>query len=84
MTQYPEAVLARELEMCFVNISLITDYDAGLEGNPDVKSVTVEEVIAVMHSNNDRVKQVIERLVPRIPGERGCGCGESLKFAVVS
>ena len=34
MTQYPEAILARELEMCYVNISLVTDYDSGLQGDP--------------------------------------------------
>ena len=40
MTQYPECYLARELEICYVNISLITDYDAGLEGYPEIKPVS--------------------------------------------
>jgi 5'-methylthioadenosine phosphorylase len=84
MTQYPEAVLARELEMCFVNISLITDYDAGLEGQPHIESVTVDEVIRVMQANNDRVREAIKLLVPRIALDRSCPCSEALKYAVVS
>ena len=39
MTQYPEAWLARELELCYATVALVTDYDAGLEGNPDVPAV---------------------------------------------
>ena len=46
MTQYPEVTLARELEICYVNISLITDYDAGLEGE-GVEPVTADEVMRV-------------------------------------
>ncbi len=84
MTQYPEVVLARELGLCYVNIALITDYDAGLEGQADVEPVTVDEVIRVMHANTDRVRQVIERLVPRIGRERTCPCGDALRNAVVS
>ena len=84
MTQYPEVALARELELCYVNISLITDYDAGLEGQPNVEPVTVEEVIHVMHENNERVRRTIELMVPRIARERTCPCADALKFAVVS
>ncbi len=42
MTQYPEAWLARELELCYANVSLVTDYDVGLEGVPGVEPVTAE------------------------------------------
>src|SRR5207302_4312130 len=55
MTQYPEVVLARELELCYVNVSLITDYDAGLEGQPGVRPVTVAEVERFFASYNERV-----------------------------
>ncbi len=47
MTQYPEAYLARELEICYMNISLITDWDVGLEDHPDIKPVTMDEVVRV-------------------------------------
>ncbi|MEI4896522.1 hypothetical protein Q8G71_35095, partial [Klebsiella pneumoniae] len=46
MTQYPEAVLAREMEICYLNVSLITDYDVGVEGE-DVEPVSHEQVIKV-------------------------------------
>ena len=47
MTQYPEVILAREQGICYANIALITDYDAGLEDNQDIKPVTEEEVLKV-------------------------------------
>jgi 5'-methylthioadenosine phosphorylase len=84
MTQYPEAVLARELELCYLNISLITDYDVGLEGMPDVAPVTVDEVIRVFGENNERVKRLIEGLIPIIPAERSCPCGSTLQGAIIS
>ncbi len=49
MTQFPEQVLARELEVCYAGISLITDYDAGLEGRADVEPVSVAGVVEVFH-----------------------------------
>src|SRR5215469_6528788 len=74
MTQYPEAILARELELCYVNISLITDYDVGLDGSPEVAPVSVAEVERFFASNNDRVRRLILELVPRLPAERTCPC----------
>jgi 5'-methylthioadenosine phosphorylase len=84
MTQYPEVALARELAMCYVNIALITDYDAGLEGQPGISPVTVEEVLRVLHDNNDRVRRVIQQLLPRIGAERTCRCAQALDTAVIS
>lgn len=81
MTQYPEAYLARELEMCYVNISLITDYDVGLEGEPGMHPVSHEEVMRVFASNNDRVKSAIGKIVAAIPNERSCNCGSALAGA---
>ncbi len=81
MTQYPEAYLARELEMCYANISLITDYDVGLVGAPGIEPVTHEAVIAVFNANNDRVRRVILEMVERMQDERTCGCGSALRGA---
>src|SRR3981081_3902454 len=64
MTQYPEAILARELELCYVNISLITDYDVGLEGMPEVAPVSVAEVEKVFAGNTDRVRRTAQAPVP--------------------
>src|SRR5262249_39830244 len=66
MTKYPEVALARELEMCYVNIALITDYAAGLEGAGGIEPVSVAEVVQVMQANNDRVRSLIRELVPRL------------------
>jgi 5'-methylthioadenosine phosphorylase len=81
MTQYPEAYLARELEMCYVNISLITDYDVGLEGQAGIEPVTHEGVIQVFQANNARVKQVIHTMIERMPDKRECACGSALQGA---
>ena len=79
MTQYPECVLARELEMCYVNISLITDYDVGVEGH--IAAVTADEVVRVFHANNARLRELLHALIPRIPLTRGCTCGRALEGA---
>jgi 5'-methylthioadenosine phosphorylase len=84
MTQYPEAVLARELEMCYVNIALITDYDAGLEGENLIRPVSVTEVVRVLNDNNERVRRLIERLLPRVHGARACPCSRALEHAIIS
>lgn len=81
MTQYPEAILARELELCYVNISLITDYDVGLEDQPDAESVSVAEVERVFASNNERVRDLILGLIPRIPADRSCPCATAMRGA---
>jgi 5'-methylthioadenosine phosphorylase len=84
MTQYPEVVLARELQLCYVNIALITDYDVGVEGEAGIEPVSVGEVIKVLHANNERVRTLIERLLPGIARQRTCPCATALEFAVVS
>lgn len=82
MTQYPEVILARELELCYVNISLITDYDAGLEGQKGVAPANVAEILKVFKDNNQKLKKLIIAMIEEMP-ERNCQCGESLKGAVV-
>jgi 5'-methylthioadenosine phosphorylase len=84
MTQYPEVVLARELQMCYVNIALITDYDAGLEGEAGIEPVSVAEVVEVLNANNERVRRLIELLVPRLNAGRTCPCARALENAVIS
>ena len=84
MTQYPEAVLAREQELCYLNISLATDYDAGLEGDPSVKPVSHEEVIKVFNSKMEGLRELIMKIVKELPRERTCGCGSALAHARMS
>lgn len=80
MTQYPEVVLARELDLCYLNISLITDYDVGLEGREDIAPVTHEEVIRVFQANNDKLRKLLLELIATIPAGRGCACGETVRM----
>ena len=61
MTQYPEAYLARELGMHYAGIALVTDYDTGVEDDPGVEPVTMEQVFAVMDANVGRVRYVAAR-----------------------
>ena len=77
MTQYPEGWLARELGICYVNIALITDYDVGLEGNPNIQPVTHEEVIKVFNNNNGRLKKVLFSMIEELPLEPDCQCQKS-------
>jgi 5'-methylthioadenosine phosphorylase len=84
MTQYPEAVLARELELCYLNISLVTDYDAGLEGDLSVKPVSHAEVVRVFETNLGNLRKLIKEIVKSVPKERGCDCGSALRHARLS
>lgn len=81
MTQYPEVILARELEMCYLNLSLVTDYDAGLEGSPEVGAVQTHDVMRVLADNIARVRDLIASLIPIIPATPGCTCQRSLEGA---
>jgi 5'-methylthioadenosine phosphorylase len=78
MTQYPEAILAKELEMCYLNVSLITDYDVWQD-----KPVSHEEVIEVFDKNLENIRKLIFNLVPQIPKERRCSCRSALDTARV-
>lgn len=79
MTQYPEAYLARELELCYVNIALITDYDVGVSGKD--AAVSHEEVLKVFNENNSKLRDLLFALIPSLPAERSCSCGSALKGA---
>jgi 5'-methylthioadenosine phosphorylase len=81
MTQYPEVMLARELEMCYLNISLVTDYDAGVVDRPEVAAVQAHDVMRVLAANIDRLQGLLSRLIPRIRSSPGCSCQRSLEGA---
>lgn len=81
MTQYPECALALEQEICYVNIALITDYDAGLVSETEVEAVSADEVVRVLAANNERVKNLILEMIKRIPDTRDCFCAHALEHA---
>lgn len=74
MTGYPEAILARELGICYAAIALVTDYDAGLEGEDDIAPVTHEQVLRVFAANISRVREILFDLVERLPPGTTCSC----------
>jgi 5'-methylthioadenosine phosphorylase len=84
MTQYPEAYLALEQAIASVNISLITDFDCGLVADGDVAPVTSEEVLEVFRKNAERIKQVVLKLIERIPLDLDSPCHHVLEGAKVS
>ena len=67
MTQMPEAALAAELGIPYATIALITDYDAGLEGQPGIEPVTMDEVMATLARNAEVVRKVLYRAVADLP-----------------
>ena len=81
MTQYPEVALARELEMCFCGIALITDYDSGIE---EVAPVSAAEVVRVFGESNEKLRKLLVSLVEKIPVTRECSCGSALTGARLS
>lgn len=80
MTQVTEAKLAREAELCFATIALVTDYDAWREGEEAVEAASVLEV---MQANVEKAQALIAAAVPRLAArERTCGCGDALRTAL--
>jgi 5'-methylthioadenosine phosphorylase len=83
MTAYPEVVLARELGMCYLNIGLVTDYDAGLSGHPEVEAVNMQDVLKVFKENNEKAKSLVFEIIKNLPSERNCRCEKFVEEAGV-
>jgi len=81
MTNLQEAKLAREAEICYTTIALVTDYDCW---HPDHDSVTVDLIIANLTHNARTAQQTIARAVDELPYERTCECASALKFALIT
>ena len=78
MTAFPEAYLVKEMNMCPLNISLITDYDAGLVG--DVPPVSHEAVMEVFNNNVANLKSLLFTMIENIPAEQACECMNATKL----
>jgi 5'-methylthioadenosine phosphorylase len=81
MTNLQEAKLAREAEICYTTIALVTDYDCW---HPDHDSVTVEMVMSTLAKNAATAQQIITGAVERLPYDRTCECASALKYALVT
>ncbi|KXB05469.1 5'-methylthioadenosine phosphorylase [candidate division MSBL1 archaeon SCGC-AAA382A03] len=77
MTNVPECVLARELEICYSTISIITNYAAGISEN----KLTHDEVSEIMDENINKVKKLVFSTIPEIPKKRSCECGSAIEGA---
>jgi len=78
MTLYPECVLAREAEICYVSVAMVTDYDVWAE-----RPVSTQEIVETMTRNAAKFKKLIMEAIPEIPRERTCSCGEALGDATL-
>ena len=81
MTNLQEAKLAREAEICYVTIAMVTDYDCW---HPHHDAVTVNDIISNLTKNAANACKVVAEAVSRMPNERECGCGSALSHAIIT
>lgn len=81
MTNMPEAKLAREAELCYASLALATDYDCWHKGQEDV---SIEAILALIQKNVENSRRILREVARRLPGKGACGCGESLRHAIVT
>jgi 5'-methylthioadenosine phosphorylase len=84
MTNLQEAKLAREAEICYATVAMVTDYDCW---HPEHDSVTVDQIVAVLHQNAENAAKVVRATVAALPGDqeaRTCACASAAKYAILT
>ena len=84
MTNMPEAKLAREAEICYATVAMVTDYDCW---HPDHDHVTVEAIIKVLMENAEKARALVKAVAPRVQGDAEaceCGCRSALQYALIT
>ncbi|HEV2274879.1 MAG TPA: S-methyl-5'-thioadenosine phosphorylase [Acidobacteriaceae bacterium] len=81
MTNLQEAKLAREAEICYATMAMVTDYDCWHE---DHDAVTVDQIVAVLHQNSANAARVVRAAVAAMPKERSCACASAMQFAILT
>ena len=81
MTNLQEAKLAREAEICYVTVAMVTDYDCW---HPHHDSVTVDQIVAVLVKNAENAARVVRETVAGLPASRSCKCGSALVHAILT
>jgi len=84
MTNMPEAKLAREAELCYATVAMVTDFDCW---HPDHDHVTVDAVVKILFSNAGNARSLIRTVLPEIGQERQlcpCGCDRALDHAIIT
>ena len=81
MTNLQEAKLAREAEICYATVAMVTDYDCW---HPHHDSVTIDQIVAVLHQNAENAAKVVRATVAALPAERQCACASAAQFAILT
>jgi len=84
MTNMPEAKLAREAELCYATVAMVTDYDCW---HPDHDDVTVEQIIKVLLANADKARALVKQVAPKVTGDThgsACSCRSVLEYAIIT
>lgn len=84
MTNMPEAKLAREAEMCYATVAMVTDYDCW---HPDHDAVTVDQIVKVLLENADKARSLVKSVAPMVGQDVSgcdCGCRTALEFALIT
>jgi 5'-methylthioadenosine phosphorylase len=81
MTNLQEAKLAREAEICYATIAMVTDYDCW---HPHHDAVTIDQIVAVLTTNAENACNVVREAVAAMPKERSCKCGSALAHAILT
>ncbi|MBN1267948.1 MAG: S-methyl-5'-thioadenosine phosphorylase [Kiritimatiellae bacterium] len=81
MTSLAEAKLAREAEICYASMAMVTDYDCWHE---TAEAVTVEMIVGHLHANAELAVEIIKQFIPSLPARRTCACGDALKNAIIT
>ena len=81
MTNLQEAKLAREAEICYATMAMVTDYDCWHDGHD---AVTVDQIVAVLNQNAANACKVVKAAVAAMPKERSCACASALKYAILT
>jgi 5'-methylthioadenosine phosphorylase len=84
MTNMPEAKLAREAELCYATVAMVTDFDCW---HPEHDAVTVDQVVKVLFSNADKARALVQHVVPALGTKRGpcpAGCDRALEYALIT
>ncbi len=83
MTNMSEARLAREAEICYATMAMVTDYDCWIEGDPETE-VSVDVIVQNLNKNAKVARQIIQKSILKIPRERSCTCASALKNAIIT
>jgi 5'-methylthioadenosine phosphorylase len=81
MTNWQEAKLAREAEICFASLALVTDYDCW---NPAADHVVIEEVLRILSANAELARRAVAGVAPHLPASRDCACAQALATAIIT